>query len=167
MYAPSLLYKRETPVRERLRSKKGDWKAEDRLIHRHRAILLSSGRRVLRSGGPNHSKILVCSCVLAPKLDRPNRLAQSRVHPPRGLGGCVPPPGCGYPKKPTTDMSKPSQPMLGKFLLNWCHPDPIPNNFVSDSIPPCVPAKPPQHPHLCYTQLLGITPFCRPTFSTV
>ena len=24
-------------------------------------------------------------------------------------------------------MSKPSQPMLGKFLLNWCHPDPIPN----------------------------------------
>jgi len=31
-------------------------------------------------------------------------------------------------------MSKPSQPMLGKFLLNWCHPDPIPNNFVPDSI---------------------------------
>ena len=41
------------------------------------------------------------------------------------------------------DMSKSSQPMLSKFLLNWCHPDPIPNNFIPDSIPPCVPAKPP------------------------
>src|SRR6185436_3121772 len=56
------------------------------------------------------------------------------------------------------DMSKPSQPMLGKFLLNWCHPDSIPNNFVPDSIPPCVPAKPLQHPHLCYTQLLDMSP---------
>ena len=55
---------------------------------------------------------------------------------------------------PSLDMSKPSKPMLGKFLLNWCHPDPIPNNFVPDSIPPWVPAKLPQHPHLCYTQLL-------------
>ena len=68
---------------------------------------------------------------------------------------------------PSLDMSKPSQPMLDKFLLNWCHPDPIPNNFVPNSIPPCVPAKPPQHPHLCYTQLLDMSPFCRPTFSTV
>ena len=70
-------------------------------------------------------------------------------------------------RRPPLDMSKPSQPMLGKFLLNWCHPDPIPNSFVSDSIPPCVPAKPPQHPHLCYTQLLDMSSFCRPTFSTV
>ena len=35
--------------------------------------------------------------------------------------------------------------------FNWCHPYPFPNNFVPDSIPLCVPAKPPQHPHLCYT----------------
>ena len=47
-----------------------------------------------------------------------------------------------------------------KFLLNWCHPDPIPNNFVPDSISLCVPAKPPQHPHLCYTQLLHMSPSC-------
>ena len=25
-------------------------------------------------------------------------------------------------RRPSLDMSKPSQPMLGKFLLNWCHP---------------------------------------------
>ena len=36
-----------------------------------------------------------CSCVLAPKLDWPNHLALF----PLGLGGCVPPPGCGYPQK--------------------------------------------------------------------
>ena len=32
------------------------------------------------------------------------------------------------------DMSKPPQLMLGKLLLNQCHPDPISNNFVPDSI---------------------------------
>ena len=36
--------------------------------------------------------------------------------------------------------------MLGKFLLNWCHPNPISNNFVPGSIPSCVPTKPRQHP---------------------
>ena len=70
-------------------------------------------------------------------------------------------------RRPLLDMSKPSQPLLGKFLLNLCHPDPIPNSFVPDSIPFYVPAKPPQHPHLCYTQLLDMSPFYRPTFSTV
>ena len=73
----------------------------------------------------------------------------------------------GASGRPPLDMSKPSQSMLGKFLLNWCHPYSFPNNFISDSIPPCVPAKPPQHPHLCYTQLLDMSSFYRPTFSTV
>ena len=40
-------------------------------------------------------------------------------------------------RRPSLDMSKPSQPMLSKFLLNWCHPDPIPNNFIPDSINSC------------------------------
>jgi len=70
-------------------------------------------------------------------------------------------------RRPPLDMSKPSQPVLGKFLLNWCHPYPFPNNFVPDSIPSCVPAKPLQHPHLCYTQLLDMSLFCGPTFSTI
>ena len=70
-------------------------------------------------------------------------------------------------RRPPLDMSKPSRPMLGKSLLYWCHPYPFSNNFVLDSIPPCVPAKPPQQPHLCYTQLLDMSSFCRPTFSTV
>ena len=38
-----------------------DWRAEDRLIHRHESNTSPSGRRVLRSGGPNHSK---SPCVL-------------------------------------------------------------------------------------------------------
>ncbi|MDT1028384.1 hypothetical protein RNH99_30790, partial [Pseudomonas paraeruginosa] len=60
------------------------------------------------------------------------------------------------------DMSKPSQPMLNQFLLNWSHPNPIPNIVVPDSIPPCVPTTPTQHTHLCYTQLLDMSLFCRP-----
>ena len=70
-------------------------------------------------------------------------------------------------RRPPLDMSKLSQPMLGKFLLNWCHSYPFPNNFVPDSIPFYVPAKLPQHPHLCYTQLRDMSPFCGPTFSTI
>ena len=70
-------------------------------------------------------------------------------------------------RRPPLDMSKPSQLMLGNFLLNWCHPYPFPNNFIPNSFRFCVPAKLPQHPHLCYTQLLDMSPFCRPTFSTV
>ena len=35
---------------------KKDWEAENRLIHRHKSNTTLSGRRVLRSGGPNHSK---------------------------------------------------------------------------------------------------------------
>jgi hypothetical protein len=33
-----------------------DLEAEDRLIHRHKSNTTLSERRVLRSGGPNHSK---------------------------------------------------------------------------------------------------------------
>ena len=60
-----------------------------------------SGRRVLRSGGPNHSK----SCVLVsflPKLDQPNSQSASQSPPSLGIGGCAPPPGCGYPENPPT-----------------------------------------------------------------
>ena len=55
VYASPLHYKRETPVREGLRSER-DLEVEDRLIHRHKNNTTLSGRRVLRSGGPNHSK---------------------------------------------------------------------------------------------------------------
>ena len=61
VYAPPLRYKRETPVREELKSQKGDLEAEGRLIHEHKSNRTLSGRRVLRSGGPNHSK---SPCVL-------------------------------------------------------------------------------------------------------
>jgi hypothetical protein len=44
-----------------------------------------------------------------------------------------------------------------------CHPDTISNLFVPDSIPSCMPAEPTQHTHLCYAQLLNMSPFCRPT----
>jgi hypothetical protein len=56
-------------------------------------------------------------------------------------------------------MSKPFQPMLNQFLLNWCHPNPILNIVVPDSIPLCVPTTPTQHTHLYYTQLLDMSPF--------
>ena len=80
VYASSLLYKRETPVREGLGPK------GSRAGQRIDSFILStphSGCRVLRSGGPNHSKS-VCSCVLAPELDRPNSLALPPSTPPRG-----------------------------------------------------------------------------------
>jgi len=76
--------------------------AEDRLIHT-KSNTSHSGCRVLCSGGPNHSKS-VCSCALAPKQDRANRFALPRVLSLEGIGGCVPPPGCGYPQKLTTNV---------------------------------------------------------------
>ena len=39
-------------------SRRRDLEAEDRPIHRHKNNTSLSGRRVLRSGGPNHSKSL-------------------------------------------------------------------------------------------------------------
>ena len=38
-------------------------------------------------------------------------------------------------RRPPLDISKLSQPMLGKYLLNWCHPYLFSNSFVPDSIP--------------------------------
>ena len=73
VYASPLVYKRETLTRGGV---KPSW-AEDSLIHT-KSNTSHSGRRVLRSGGPNYSKP-DCSCVLAPKLDRPNCLALSQV----------------------------------------------------------------------------------------
>ena len=55
MYPSPLRYKRETPVREGVKPEK-DLEAEDRLIHRLKSNTTLSGRRVLRFGGPNHSK---------------------------------------------------------------------------------------------------------------
>ena len=53
---------------------------------------IHSGRRVLRSGGPNHSKSLVFIVFLSGiELG----LANPPSTHPLGLGGCLPPPGCG------------------------------------------------------------------------
>ena len=41
---------------EKNSSRRKDLEAEDRLIHRHKSNTALSGRRVLRFGGPNHSK---------------------------------------------------------------------------------------------------------------
>ena len=41
---------------EKASSLKGTWEVEDRLMHRHKRNTTLSGRKVLRSGGPNHSK---------------------------------------------------------------------------------------------------------------
>ena len=54
-----------------------------------------SGRRVLRSGGPNHSKSLCASRIHSP-LDRA-LLDCPKLILHLGLGGCNPPPGCGFP----------------------------------------------------------------------
>ena len=58
-----------------------------------------SGRRVLRSGVPNHSKSCCVRRVLVCLSQ--SQLAQSPSSSPSppslGIGGCAPPPGCGYP----------------------------------------------------------------------
>ena len=41
---------------EKNSSLRKDLETEDRLIHKHKSDTTLSGRRVLRSGGPNHSK---------------------------------------------------------------------------------------------------------------
>jgi hypothetical protein len=59
------------------------------------AIQHTSGRRVSRSGGLNHSKSL---CV--PHVHWPLDLAFldfPQTHPRLGLGGCIPPPGWRFP----------------------------------------------------------------------
>ena len=60
MYPLPLVYKRGATARRKLRLEKRPRPAEDRFIHTTKNNTSPSGRRVLRSGGPNHSK----SCVL-------------------------------------------------------------------------------------------------------
>ena len=52
---PSCTIKGGRPLEKNSGLKK-DLEAEDRLIHRGKSNTTLSGRRVLRSGGPNHSK---------------------------------------------------------------------------------------------------------------
>ena len=55
---------------------------------------IHSGRRVLRSGGPNHSKLVVFIVFLSEiELVASYPLSSH----PLGLGGCIPPPSCGLP----------------------------------------------------------------------
>ena len=53
-----------------------------------------SGRRVLRSGGPNHSKPAVFIVFLS-EIELVASYPPSTHH--LGLCGCIPPPGCGLP----------------------------------------------------------------------
>jgi hypothetical protein len=56
-------------------------------------------------------------------------------------------------------MTKPSQPVLDQFFINWCHLNSISNVFVSDSISSCMPTNPTQYTHLsdthCWTTLMS------------
>ena len=52
---PPCAIKGERPL-EKKKSPRKDLEAEGRLIHKHKSYTTLSGRRVLRSGGPNHSK---------------------------------------------------------------------------------------------------------------
>jgi hypothetical protein len=54
-----------------------------------------SGRRILRSGGPNHSKPL-CAFHAHTPLDQAF-LDLPQTHPKLGLDGCIPPPGWRNP----------------------------------------------------------------------
>src|SRR6185312_15838122 len=98
MYTPPLKYKREEYV------KPGQAKAETTQARIHseqsRSQPLKStsntthnGHRVLRSGGPNHSKPAVFIVFL--HLDRTNPSYPLSTHP-LCLGGCTTPPGCGF-----------------------------------------------------------------------
>lgn len=49
------------------------------------------------------------------------------------------------------DMSKPSQAMLHKLLLNWRHSYSLSYIIIPDSISPCVATYPAQHTHLCHS----------------
>jgi hypothetical protein len=89
-------------------------------VHKHtQAIQHSSGRRVLRSGGPNHSKSSRLSRV-HPPFDQA-LLGLPQTLPKLGLGGCVPPLGWRFP--PTGSKSigarglKPYTPINGLNLV--------------------------------------------------
>src|SRR6185312_1135924 len=54
-----------------------------------------SGRRVLHSGSPNHSKSLCASVFLRLWIEHSLTAPKHILH--LGLGGCILPLGCGFP----------------------------------------------------------------------
>ena len=62
LYPLPLVYKRGATARKPQAGKKPR-PAEDRFIHTTKNNTSPSGRRVLRSGGPNHSKSCVLVCL--------------------------------------------------------------------------------------------------------
>jgi hypothetical protein len=102
MYALPLVYKRESALVRtrvpRIGSTKGtsSHKTHTESFHKlSQAIQLKSGRRVLRSGGPNHSKFSCLSRVHLP-FDQA-LLGLPQTLPKLGLGGCIPPHGWRFP----------------------------------------------------------------------
>ena len=99
MYAPPLRYKREALAAHFRHAKTLTTQARFHSEQPCSQPLESasntthSGRRVLRSGGPNHSKPVVFIVFL--HLDRTNPSYPPSTHP-LGLGGCTTPPGCGF-----------------------------------------------------------------------
>src|SRR6185437_8239355 len=99
MYAPPLRYKREALATHFRHAKTLTTQARFHSEQPCSQPLESasntthSGRRVLRSGGPNHSKPAVFITFF--HRDWANPSEPSSTHP-LGLGGCTTPPGCGF-----------------------------------------------------------------------
>ena len=91
--APPLRYKREAPAVQR---RQNTLRRTLELAPNSSVLsnTVHSGRRVLRSGGPNHSKPAVFIVFLS-EIELVASYPPS-THP-MGLGGCIPPPGCGLP----------------------------------------------------------------------
>jgi hypothetical protein len=70
-------------------------------------------------------------------------------------------------RKPSLDMTKPSQMMLNQLFLNWCYAKFVPYIIISDLISPCMATYPTEHPYFGYTHLLNILSFCSPTFCII
>src|SRR6185312_3633705 len=97
MYAPPLRYKREALAAHAslssLSGLSGDPLSTLSKAKESTSNTTHSGRRVLRSGGPNHSKPAVFIVFL--HLDWTNPSYSPSTHP-LGLGGCTTPPRCGF-----------------------------------------------------------------------
>ena len=101
IYTPPLRYKREEYVKpSKTREEKPDttqaWIHSEQFRSQpleSRSNTTHSGRRVLRSSGPNHSKPVVFIVFLY--LDRTDPSYPLSTHP-LGLGGCTTPLGCGF-----------------------------------------------------------------------
>ena len=91
MYATPLRYKREALAVHTQAHSDARWTQHQ--ADPDSSNTAHSGRRVLRSGGPNHSKPAVFIVFL--HLDRTNHSYPLSTHP-LGLGGCTTPPGCGF-----------------------------------------------------------------------